>query len=38
MRLKGRLPELQGTGDVWLDPILRKIDSRLRVELAMCGL
>ena len=38
MQLKGRLPELQGTGDDLLDPILREIDLRVRVELAKRGL
>lgn len=38
MRLKERLPELQLTGDGLLDPILREIDLRIRVELAKRGL
>lgn len=38
MQLKGRLPELRFTGDVLLDPILREIDLRVRVELAKRGL
>ncbi|MEH6725434.1 MAG: flagellar assembly protein FliX [Hyphomicrobiales bacterium] len=38
MALKQRLPELQLTGDVSLDLILREIDLRMRVELAKRGL
>lgn len=38
LRLKGRLSELQMTGDAVLDPILREIDLRARVELAKRGL
>lgn len=38
MVLKGRLPELEMTGDALLDPILREIDLRVRVELAKRGL
>ncbi|MFK8033348.1 MAG: flagellar assembly protein FliX [Hyphomicrobiales bacterium] len=37
-RLKARLPDLQMTGDAELDPILREIDLRARVELAKRGL
>lgn len=38
VELKGRLPDLQMTGDDLLDPILREIDLRVRVELAKRGL
>lgn len=38
VELKGRLPDLQLTGDDLLDPILREIDLRVRVELAKRGL
>lgn len=37
-RLKARLSDLQMTGDAELDPILREIDLRARVELAKRGL
>lgn len=37
-RLKARLSDLQMTGDAKLDPILREIDLRARVELAKRGL
>lgn len=37
-RMKQRLSELQMTGDAMLDPILREIDLRARVELAKRGL
>lgn len=38
LRMKGRLSELQMTGDATLDPILKEIDLRARVELAKRGL
>lgn len=38
IELKGQLSELQLTGDGLLDPILREIDLRVRVELAKRGL
>lgn len=37
-RMKRRLSEMQMTGDEVLDPILRQIDLRARVELAKRGL
>ncbi|MEP2757954.1 MAG: flagellar assembly protein FliX [Hyphomicrobiales bacterium] len=37
-RMKQRLSEIQMTGDEMLDPILREIDLRARVELAKRGL
>lgn len=38
LALKGRLSELELTGDAALDLILREIDLRMRVELAKRGL